>query len=170
MSPRLIPLAFCGPATCHPRCRSSGGGLGFRCPRVACSSRAGALQRDFPFLRVLQLARQGPFFSLTSNSLGRHVLMTFATEFFAVMANPPSGLHPDLGADFKLRIDTGDCSIPWSSPIKSLSRGELKDYRQQITLCLTMAGWYRRVPLTLHLSSSHERLTRLGGFAGIFAG
>ncbi len=67
---------------------------------------------------------------------------TLAAEYAAVLAGPPPGLPPDRGAEFELRIDTGDRPMTQSRPMKRLSesQSELEECRQQITQLLNN-GW-----------------------------
>ena len=63
-----------------------------------------------------------------------------AREFADVLAGPPPGLPPDRGADFELRIDTGQHPMPRSRPMKRWSQGELDECRRQVTTLLDN-GW-----------------------------
>jgi hypothetical protein len=90
----------------------------------------------------------GPFSLLTKDlsfslpaETGNHPdFATLAAEYAAVLACPPPGLPPDRGAEFELRIDTGDRPMPRSRPMKRSSQGELEECRQQITQLLDN-GW-----------------------------
>ena len=76
-----------------------------------------------------------------------------AAEYAAVLAGPPPGLPPDRGAEFELRIDTGDRPMPRSRPMKRIggAQGELEECRQQITQLLNN-GW--NVPSRASLAAS----------------
>ena len=64
-------------------------------------------------------------FSLPAETGDPPDFATLAAEYAAVLAGPPPGLPPDRGAEFELRIDTGDRPMPRSRPMKRLSQGEL---------------------------------------------
>jgi hypothetical protein len=109
----LAPAGLPGAFATLARCRSGGGGLGFRCPGLACT--------------------------VLASKHGAVLLLSWSA------ARSRVGVSYEWAVEFELRIDVGDRPMP---------RSEL----------------YRHMPLTLHLSSSHESRTGLGVIARFFAG
>ncbi len=110
----------------YSRCRSGGGGLGFR--RPAAGKR---VLRDGTalFYGSFSLLTEDLSFSLPGETWDPPDFAALAAEYAAVLAGPPPGLPPDRGAEFELRIDTGDRPMPRSRPMKRLSQGELEECR-----------------------------------------
>ena len=79
-------------------------------------------------------------FSLPSDAPDPPEFAALASEFADVLGGPPPGLPPDRGAEFELRIDTGDHPMPRSRPMKRWSQGELDECRQHVTALLDN-GW-----------------------------
>ncbi len=61
-------------------------------------------------------------------------------QFADVLAGPPLGLQQD--SSIELVVETGNCPMQWTCPLKRLSKGELADSELHSQLTDLLDSWW----------------------------